>query len=184
MSAKQGTVQRVSPAADQPGTDYLGKMGDGTYALGSSDDALALKAYDTSPILKGTYNDTKIKALLLAELTGLRSLNPDFSPGPDGSSGVYMNYELAPHLADVRCGSRGLPATSFGPTCFTPNDLTTNASSLTQVVSPAAESSRGTLGSTLSPSDSSSVIADLTSAMTKGKSNYSVSIEGTTSESS
>ena len=176
MANNGATVERESPASDQAGTAYLRKMGQGTYALGSSDDALHNAAFGSSPILAGTYTATDTKDLLITEMTGLRSLNPDFMTS-EGTSGVNIDYGDAPNLETVTVGAGGLPATSIGPTVGSPDDLTTEFTSLTEVVSDAAELSAGTLGSTVSPSATSTTIADQTATMAKGKSNYTTSVE-------
>lgn len=196
MSIKQPTTTRTSPAATQPGRGYAAQMGLGTYAKGSSDDALSSAAYATSPIHKGEITDTSIAEVFATELEGERNLNTDFAalPTADGTATVPidMSYGQAPIIDDALTDADGnavgdgvgMPMGPRVPTTASP-DGTTNVTDQPAYDAPTHLGHSGDLGSITSPAGTSTTSMAETSDsllkfnnLTLGKSAASVSAGG------
>ena len=166
MPTRQPTLTRTSPAATQAGTVYTGQMGLGTYAYGSSDDALSSIAYASSPIHSGMTDDDIIH-VFASVLEGPQELNTDFValPTADGTATVPidMSYGQAPTIDSALTDAdgnpvgdgAGMPMGPRVPTTASPDDESTNAADQPAIAAPDHLGHSGDLGSVTSPSETS-----------------------------
>ena len=183
MSTKQPTITRTSPASSQTGTAYQSQLGLGTYALGSSDDALHKVAFDTNPI--NSLDDDTIKNSFAVELRGNKTFNVEFSAllTADGASTtpINMDYKNAPLInysitdfnGNTVGGGKGMPAGPRVPTMASPKNLSTDPADLPVTsTKPVYLSHGGENGSVTSPSETSKdgavIHSDGTSTPTSG----------------
>jgi len=167
-----GTVKRLSPAAEQTSTviEYAGQMGLGTYAMGSSDDAISAMAYASSPIHDTTstkLDDDMIRNIYVAELSGDRTLNTDFSAlyNAQGTATVSLNmdYKSAPLIDDSLTDFNGNAVGSGGgmpmgprvPNTATPENKSTKPEDQPAKTAPSWMGTGGNNGSVLSPANTS-----------------------------
>lgn len=158
MSAKQGTT-----VID--GTGYTGTGG-----KGKSDASRINAAYASSPVITQGENCTAdgktLKEWYQANvLDGTQDGNTLFE------GGVSMEYGTAPNLDDVATGGGGLPSSPYAPNTGSPGEGNgADATAVPEV--PAVSGHNGDLGTTESPSSTSSASGNglLTAPQTTGKS--------------